>query len=388
MKLPIYLDYAATTPVDPRVAEKMMNFLTLDGIFGNPSSKFHRFGWQAEEAVDIARNQVAKLINANPRDIIFTSGATESINLAIKGILNNYNLKDKHIITSKTEHKSVIDTCKQLEKEGFSVTYLIPNNNGIITIDQLRNAIRDNTVLVSIMHVNNEIGIIQDIFSISKLCHEYDIIFHVDATQSVGKLQIDLNKSQINLMSFSAHKIYGPKGIGALYIDSKSRMRIVPQMHGGGHERGIRSGTLPVHQIVGMGEACYIANRSIKEEMIRFNILRDRLWKGINIIDNVYINGDLSKSIPNILNIRFFNVDGELLIISLKDLALSSGSACTSANFEPSYVLRAIGLKEDLAHNSLRISFGRFTTEEEIDYAIYIICKSVNNLRKLKNVTI
>ncbi|WP_243077398.1 IscS subfamily cysteine desulfurase [Pantoea sp. MQR6] len=385
MKLPIYLDYAATTPADPRVASKMMQFLTLDGTFGNPASRSHRFGWQSEEAVDVARNQVAELVNADPREIVFTSGATESDNLAIKGAAHFHQARGKHIITSKTEHKAVLDSCEQLEREGFDVTYLTPAANGIITLDALRTALRDDTVLVSIMHVNNEIGVIQDIAAMGELCRERDILFHVDATQSVGKLPIDLSKLNVDLMSFSAHKIYGPKGIGALYVRRKPRIQIAAQIHGGGHERGMRSGTLPVHQIVGMGEAYRIAHDEREQEMARLQQLRDRLWQGLSVLDNVYVNGDLQQSSANILNVSFANVDGESLIMALKDLALSSGSACTSASLEPSYVLRALGLSDELAHSSLRFSLGRFTTEEEIDYAITLVQKSVTRLRALNS---
>ena len=381
MKLPIYLDYAATTPADPRVASKMMQFLTLDGTFGNPASRSHRFGWQAEEAVDVARNQVAELVNADPREIIFTSGATESDNLALKGAAHAQRARGQHIITSQTEHKAVLDSCKQLESEGFTVTYLTPPANGIITPDAVRAALRDDTVLVSLMHVNNEIGVIQDIAAIGELCRARDILFHVDATQSVGKLPIDLSVLKVDLMSFSAHKLYGPKGIGALYVRRKPKVTIEAQMHGGGHERGMRSGTLPVHQIVGMGEAFHLAREAQESEMARLATLRARLWQGLSALDGVQLNGDLAQSAPNILNISFAGVDGESLIMALKDLALSSGSACTSASMEPSYVLRAIGLDEALAHSSLRFSLGRFTTEEEIDYAIALVQKVVSRLR-------
>lgn len=381
MKLPIYLDYAATTPADPRVASKMMQFLTLDGTFGNPASRSHRFGWQAEEAVDVARNQVAELVNADPREIIFTSGATESDNLALKGAAHAQRARGQHIITSQTEHKAVLDSCKQLESEGFAVTYLTPPANGIITPDAVRAALRDDTVLVSLMHVNNEIGVIQDIAAIGELCRARDILFHVDATQSVGKLPIDLSELKVDLMSFSAHKLYGPKGIGALYVRRKPKVTIDAQMHGGGHERGMRSGTLPVHQIVGMGEAFHLAREAQESEMARLAALRARLWQGLSALDGVQLNGDLAQSAPNILNISFAGVDGESLIMALKDLALSSGSACTSASMEPSYVLRAIGLDEALAHSSLRFSLGRFTTEEEIDYAIALVQKVVARLR-------
>ncbi|UOV19224.1 IscS subfamily cysteine desulfurase [Pantoea agglomerans] len=383
MKLPIYLDYAATTPADPRVASKMMQFLTLDGTFGNPASRSHRFGWQSEEAVDVARNQIAELVNADPREIIFTSGATESDNLAIKGAAHAHQARGKHIITSQTEHKAVLDSCQQLEREGFAVTYLTPAANGIISPDQLRAALRDDTILVTLMHVNNETGVIQDIAAFGELCREREILFHVDATQSVGKLPVDLSQLPVDLMSFSAHKLYGPKGIGALYVRRKPRVQIAAQIHGGGHERGMRSGTLPVHQIVGMGEAYRIAAEERETEMARLQTLRDRLWQGISTLPDVTLNGDLQQSAPNILNLSFADVEGESLIMALKDLALSSGSACTSASLEPSYVLRALGLSEELAHSSLRFSLGRFTTEEEIDYAIALVQKSVTRLRAL-----
>ncbi|PLR48232.1 IscS subfamily cysteine desulfurase [Chimaeribacter arupi] len=383
MKLPIYLDYAATTPVDPRVAEKMMQCLTLDGTFGNPASRSHRFGWQAEEAVDVARNNVAELIGADPREIVFTSGATESNNLAIKGAAHANQEKGRHIITSVTEHKAVLDTCRQLELEGFDVTYLTPQRNGLIDLADLAAALRDDTLLVSIMHVNNEIGVVQDVAAIGELCHSRGILFHVDATQSVGKLPVDLNELRIDLMSFSGHKIYGPKGIGGLYVRRKPRVRIEAQIHGGGHERGMRSGTLPVHQIVGMGEAYRIANMEMAAESERLHRLRDRLWQGLSEIDGVSLNGSLAHGVPNILNVSFSHVDGESLIMALKDLALSSGSACTSASLEPSYVLRALGLNDELAHSSLRFSAGRFTTEDEIDYAVALVRKSVERLRRL-----
>ncbi|MGV3344930.1 IscS subfamily cysteine desulfurase [Enterobacteriaceae bacterium LUAb1] len=383
MKLPIYLDYSATTPADPRVAEKMMQYLTLDGTFGNPASRSHRFGWQSEEAVDIARNQVADLIGADPREIVFTSGATESDNLAIKGAAAFYQKKGKHIITSKTEHKAVLDTCRQLEREGFDVTYLSPQCNGIINLESLAAAMREDTILVSVMHVNNEIGVIQDIAAIGEMCRARGIIFHVDATQSVGKLPIDLTQLKIDLMSFSAHKIYGPKGIGGLYVRRKPRIRLDAQIHGGGHERGMRSGTLPVHQIVGMGEAYRIAKEEMAGEMSRLRLLRDRLWHGIKDIEEVYLNGDIEQGAANILNVSFNYVEGESLIMALKDLAVSSGSACTSASLEPSYVLRALGMNDELAHSSIRFSLGRFTTEEEIDYAIALVKKSIGRLREL-----
>ena len=381
MKVPIYLDYAATTPADPRVAEKMVQFLTMDGTFGNPASRSHRFGWQAEEAVDVARNQVAELIGADPREIVFTSGATEADNLAIKGAAELHQEKGKHIITSQTEHKAVLDTCVQLEREGFEVTYLQPQADGIITLQQLKDAMRDDTILVSIMHVNNETGVVQDIAAIGELCRSRDILFHVDATQSVGKLPLDLSTLNVDLASFSAHKLYGPKGIGGLFVRRKPRIRIAAQIHGGGHERGMRSGTLPVHQIVGMGEAYRIAKEEMCSETARLNMLRRTLWAGLSEIEEVYLNGSLEQSAPNILNVSFAHVDGESLIMALKDLALSSGSACTSASLEPSYVLRALGLSEELAHSSLRFSLGRFTTGEEIDYAIELVRKSISRLR-------
>lgn len=383
MKLPIYLDYSATTPVDPRVAEKMMQYLTLDGVFGNPASRSHRFGWQAEEAVDIARNQIAELIGADAREIVFTSGATEADNLAIKGAANFYQKKGKHIITSKTEHKAVLDTCRQLEREGFEVTYMTPKSDGLIDLAELEATMRDDTCVVSIMHVNNEIGVIQDIEAIGELCRSKGIIFHVDATQSVGKIAIDMSKLKVDLMSFSGHKIYGPKGIGALYVRRKPRIRIEAQMHGGGHERGMRSGTLPVHQIVGMGEAYRIAKEEMATEMPRLQALKERLWNGVKDIEEVYLNGSFEHSAPNILNISFAYVEGESLMMALKDLAVSSGSACTSASLEPSYVLRALGLNDELAHSSIRFSLGRFTTEEEIDYAINLIRQSIDRLRDL-----
>jgi cysteine desulfurase len=383
MKLPIYLDYAATCPVDPRVAEKMMQYLTLDGIFGNPASRSHRFGWQAEEAVDIARNQIAELINADPREIVFTSGATESDNLAIKGIANFYGKKGKHIVTSKTEHKAVLDPCRQLEREGFEVTYLEPQPNGLFTLEQIENALRDDTVLVSIMHVNNETGVIQDVKAIGELCRSRKIMFHVDAAQSAGKIPVDVQEMNIDLLSLSAHKIYGPKGIGALYVCRKPRVRLEAQMHGGGHERGMRSGTLPTHQIVGMGEAFRIAREEMATEGERIRTLRDRLYNGVKDIEEVYVNGDLEQRVPGILNISFAYVEGESLMMALKDLAVSSGSACTSASLEPSYVLRALGLNDELAHSSIRFSIGRFTTEEDIDYAVRLVNDAIGRLREM-----
>ena len=383
MKLPIYMDYAATTPVDPRVAEKMMQYLTPNGIFGNPASRSHKFGWQAEEAVDIARNQIADLIGADSREIVFTSGATEADNLAIKGAAHFNKAKGKHIITCKTEHKAVLDTCRQLEREGYEVTYLAPESNGILDLDKLAAAMRSDTTVVSIMHVNNETGVIQNIEKIGEMCRERGIVFHVDATQSVGKLPIDLSKLKVDLMSFSGHKIYGPKGIGGLYVRRKPRVRIEAQMHGGGHERGMRSGTLPVHQIVGMGEAYRIAKEEMATEMPRLLALKNRLWNGLKDIEEVYLNGSLEHSVPNILNVSFAYIEGESLMMALKDLAVSSGSACTSASLEPSYVLRALGLNDELAHSSIRFSFGRFSTEEEVDYVIKLIKDSIGKLREL-----
>ncbi|MCF5847045.1 IscS subfamily cysteine desulfurase [Aeromonas veronii] len=383
MKLPIYLDYSATCPVDPRVAEKMMQCLTMDGLFGNPASRSHRFGWQAEEAVDLARNQVADLIGADPREIVFTSGATESNNLAIKGVAHFYASKGKHIITSKTEHKAVLDTCRQLEREGFEVTYLEPMPNGLFTIEMIENAMRDDTILVSIMHVNNEIGVVQNIAAIGELCRSRKILLHVDAVQSVGKIPVDVEALQVDLLSVSAHKVYGPKGIGALFVRRKPRVRLEAQMHGGGHERGMRSGTLPTHQIVGMGEAFRIAKEEMVSEGERILALRQRLWNGIKDIEAVYINGDLEQRVPGNLNVSFAYVEGESLIMALKDLAVSSGSACTSASLEPSYVLRALGLNDELAHSSIRFSMGRFTTEEEIDYAVKLIRDSIGRLREM-----
>lgn len=383
MKLPIYFDYSATTPVDKRVAEKMMQYMTTDGFYGNPASRSHKFGWQAEEAVDIARNQIADLINADPREIVITSGATESNNLAIKGAAKFYSKKGKHIITCKTEHKAVLDTCRELERQGFEVTYLDPESNGLIDLKKLEAAMRDDTVLVSIMHVNNEIGVIQDIAEIGEMCRARKIIFHVDAAQSAGKINIDLQHLKVDLMSFSAHKIYGPKGIGALYVSRKPRVRLESQMHGGGHERGMRSGTLATHQIVGMGEAFRIAKEELAQDEAHVITMRDRLWAGLNDMEQVFINGDADKRYPGNLNVSFNFVEGESLIMALKDLAVSSGSACTSASLEPSYVLRALGLNDEMAHSSIRFSFGRFTTEEEIDYAIDLIKKAIGHLRDM-----
>ncbi len=383
LKLPIYLDYSATTPVDPRVAAKMAECLTNEGNFGNPASRSHAFGWQAEAVVEEARGHVAALVNADPKEIIWTSGATESDNLAIKGAAHFYSKKGKHIITLKTEHKAVLDTCRQLEREGFEVTYLEPESDGLLDFEKLKASIRDDTVLISVMHVNNEIGVIQDIQAIGEIAREHKVIFHVDAAQSPGKAPIDLKEMKVDLMSFSAHKTYGPKGIGALYVRRKPRVRIEAQMHGGGHERGMRSGTLPTHQIVGMGEAFRIAKEEMAAENERIRMLRDRLLNGLREIEEVYINGDLDHRVPHNLNMSFNFVEGESLIMALKDIAISSGSACTSASLEPSYVLRALGRDDELAHSSLRFSIGRFTTTDDIDYAIDTIKKAVSKLRDL-----
>ncbi|EPP5729395.1 IscS subfamily cysteine desulfurase [Vibrio cholerae] len=383
MKLPIYLDYSATCPVDPRVAEKMVQYMTMDGTFGNPASRSHRYGWQAEEAVDTAREQIAALLNADPREIVFTSGATESDNLAIKGVAHFYNKQGKHIITSKTEHKAVLDTMRQLEREGFEVTYLDPESNGLIDLAKLEAAMRDDTILVSIMQVNNEIGVVQDIAAIGELCRSRKVVFHVDAAQSAGKVAIDVQEMKVDLISLSAHKAYGPKGIGALYVRRKPRIRLEAQMHGGGHERGFRSGTLPTHQIVGMGEAFRIAKEELQQDYDHALKLRNRLLDGIKDMEAVTINGDLEQRVPHNLNVSFAFVEGESLLMALKDLAVSSGSACTSASLEPSYVLRALGLNDELAHSSIRFSFGRFTTEAEIDYAIELIRVAVDKLRAM-----
>ena len=383
LKLPIYLDYSSTTPVDPRVAKKMADCLTTEGVFGNPASRSHKFGWVAEEAVDIARNQIADLINADPREIVFTSGATESDNLAIKGAANFYGKKGKHLITLKTEHKAVLDTMRQLEREGFEVTYLDPESNGLLDLDKLIAAIRPDTILVSVMHVNNEIGVIQDIAAIGEICRERKILFHVDAAQSTGKVPIDLQTLKVDLMSFSAHKSYGPKGIGALYVRRKPRIRLEAQMHGGGHERGMRSGTMATHQIVGMGEAFRIAKEEMAAENERLMMLRNKLWEGIKDMEAVYLNGDMDSRIAGNLNVSFAYVEGESLIMALKDMAVSSGSACTSASLEPSYVLRALGLNDELAHSSIRFTMGRFTTEAEIDYVIGVIRSAIDKLRDM-----
>ena len=383
MQFPIYLDYSATTPVDPRVAEKMSECLTLEANFGNPASRSHMFGWKAEEAVETARRQVADLIHSDPREVVWTSGATESDNLAIKGAAHFYSKKGKHIITSRIEHKAVLDSCRQLEREGFEVSYLDPEPSGLTKPESVAAAIRPDTILVSIMHVNNEIGVVNDIAAIGKLTREKGIIFHVDAAQSAGKQDIDLQSLQVDLMSFTAHKIYGPKGIGALFVRRKPRVRIEAQMHGGGHERGMRSGPLATHPIVGMGEAYRIAAEEMHAENERVLALRKRLLAGLEDIEEVYVNGDIDRRVSGNLNISFNFVEGESLMMALRDLALSSGSACTSASLEPSYVLRALGLNDELAHSSLRISIGRFTTAEEIDYSVEKIHEAVAKLRDL-----
>ncbi|SMF36897.1 IscS subfamily cysteine desulfurase [Pseudogulbenkiania subflava] len=381
LKLPIYLDYSATTPVDPRVAEQMVVYLTEK--FGNPASRSHSFGWEAEAAVEQARADVAALVNCDPKEIIWTSGATESDNLAIKGAAQFYKSKGKHIITVKTEHKAVLDTCRELERQGFEVTYLGVKDNGLIDLDDFKAALRPDTILVSVMYVNNEIGVIQDIPQIGEICREKGIVFHVDAAQATGKVDIDLNKLKVDLMSFSAHKTYGPKGIGALYVRRKPRVRLEAQMHGGGHERGFRSGTLAPHQIVGMGQAFRIAREEMATENERIRMLRDRLWNGIKDMEEVYINGDIDARVPHNLNVSFNFVEGESLIMAVKDLAVSSGSACTSASLEPSYVLRALGRNDELAHSSIRFTIGRFTTEEEIDYTIQLMREKIGKLREL-----
>ena len=383
MKLPIYLDYSATTPVDPRVAEAMCNCLTLDGVFGNPASRSHAFGWAAEQLTDKARRDVAELINADPKEIVWTSGATESDNLGIKGVAHFYQKKGKHIVTVKTEHKAVLDTCRQLEREGFEVTYMDVESNGLLDLDKFRAALREDTILASVMHVNNEIGVIQDITAIGEICRDNKVIFHVDGAQSAGKVPIDMKSMKVDLMSFSAHKIYGPKGMGALYVRRKPRIRLEAQMHGGGHERGMRSGTLATHQIVGMGEAFRLAREEMAADNARLMKLRNRLWDGIKDMEEVYVNGDMEQRIAGNLNASFNFVEGESLMMALKDMAVSSGSACTSASLEPSYVLRALGREDELAHSSLRFTIGRFTTEEEIDLVVDTIREQVERLRSL-----
>ena len=378
---PIYMDYSATTPVDPRVADKMIPFLRAH--FGNPASRSHMYGWDAEAAVEEARSHVAALVNADPREIIWTSGATESNNLALKGAAQFYKAKGKHIITVKTEHKAVLDTVRELERQGFEATYLQPQDNGLITVEQLSAAIRPDTILVSVMWVNNEIGVIQPIAEIGELCRAKGIIFHSDAAQATGKVEIDLENTKVDLVSFSAHKSYGPKGIGALYIRRKPRVRIEAQMHGGGHERGLRSGTLPPHQIAGMGEAFRLAKEEMESELTHVRIMRDRLATGLKEIEETYVNGDMEHRVPHNLNVSFNYVEGESLIMAIKDIAVSSGSACTSASLEPSYVLRALGRSDELAHSSIRFTIGRFTTEEDIDFTINLLKTKVAKLREL-----
>lgn len=383
MKTPIYLDYAATTPVDPRVAEKMAACMTMDGNFGNPASRSHVFGWEAEESVENARVQVADLINADPREIVWTSGATEADNLAIKGVAHFNVRKGKHIITSKIEHKAVLDTGRQLEREGFEVTYLDPDEYGVVSPEVVASAIREDTTLVSLMHVNNELGSINDLAAIGAICRENKVVFHVDGAQSAGKVSVDVEAMNIDLMSFSGHKAYGPKGIGVLYVRRKPRIRLEAQVHGGGHERGMRSGTLPTHQIVGMGEAFRIAKEEIDQDAAHVSALRTRLLEGLNQLEEVKLNGHPTQNYPGIVNVSFAFVEGESLLMALKDMAVSSGSACTSASLEPSYVLRALGLEDELAHSSIRFSIGRYTTEEEIDYVIEQARTAVSRLREM-----
>lgn len=383
MSTPIYLDYLSTTPVDPRVVDVMSRCLSLEGNFGNPASRSHVFGWKAEEAVENARAQIAELINADPREIVWTSGATESDNLAIKGVAHFYRKKGQHIITSKIEHKAVLDTCRQLEREGYEVTYLEPNDAGLTTPEMVEAALREDTILVSVMHANNEIGVVNDIAGIGEACRAAGVLYHVDAAQSTGKIPLDMEAMKVDLLSISAHKMYGPKGIGALYVRRKPRVRIEAQMHGGGHERGMRSGTLATHQAAGFGEAARICREEMASEAQRLKALRHRFWEGINDMAEVHINGDEEHRLPGALNVSFAFVEGESLLMSLKDLALSSGSACTSASLEPSYVLRALGLNDELAHSSLRFSFGRFTTNEEVDHAVAQVRHAVDKLREL-----
>jgi cysteine desulfurase len=381
MNTPIYLDYSATTPVDPRVVDAMLPFLRQD--FGNPASRSHAYGWKAEEAVENARHQVAELVGCDPKELVWTSGATESINLAIKGAAHFYKDKGRHLITVKTEHKATLDTCRELEREGFEVTYLDVQENGLISLEDLRAAIRPDTILISVMLVNNEIGVIQDIATIGEICREKGIVFHVDSAQATGKVQIDLSTLKVDLMSFSAHKTYGPKGIGALFVRRKPRVRLEPLIHGGGHERGMRSGTLPTHQIVGMGEAFRIAKEEMQTENERIRMLRDRLWNGLSQIEATYLNGDMTQRVPHNLNVSFNYVEGESLLMAIKDIAVSSGSACTSASLEPSYVLRALGRSDELAHSSIRFSVGRFTTEQDVDFAVALLKDKVAKLREM-----
>ena len=379
----IYLDYASTTPVDPRVASKMMEFLTVDGEFGNPASRSHRYGWKADEAVEEARSHVSNLVNCDPREIVWTSGATEADNLAIKGVARFYKNKGNHIITSKIEHKAVLDPCRQLEREGFEVTYLEPDDGGIISPEDIKSALKENTILVSIMHINNELGTINNINEIGKIVKNKGAFFHVDAAQSTGKVNIDLKDAPIDLMSFSAHKTYGPKGIGALYVRRKPRVRIEALLHGGGHERGMRSGTLATHQIVGMGEAFRLAKLEMKKDHEKVSKFHKKFLDDVSKIEHVYINGDVKNKVPNILNVSFNFVEGESLIMGLKDIAVSSGSACTSASLEPSYVLRALGRKDELAHSSIRFSFGRFTNDDEVERTLQLLNNVVERLREL-----
>ncbi|WP_250658507.1 IscS subfamily cysteine desulfurase [Alkalimarinus coralli] len=383
MSLPIYLDYAATTPVDPRVAEKMMNCLSIDGVFGNPASRSHIYGWQAESFVESARKQVSELINCDPREVVWTSGATESDNLAIKGVAEAYRDKGMHIVTSAIEHKAVLDSCAFLESQGYDVTYLKPGKDGVITPDQVREALREDTILVSLMHVNNEIGVITDIEKVADITHEKGVVFHVDAAQSAGKVEIDLKKMKVDLMSFSAHKIYGPKGIGALFVRRRPGVSLQAQIHGGGHERGMRSGTLPTHQIVGMGEAFHIASQEMNAECERIKQLRDKLWTGLSQLEGVSINGEADNRVAGNLNVAFEGVDGESLMLALKDIAVSSGSACASASLDPSYVLKGIGVSDELAHASIRISLGRFTTADDVERTLTLITEKVEKLREI-----
>ena len=383
VQTPIYLDYLSTTPVDPRVVEVMSACLSNEGVFGNPASRSHVFGWKAEEAVENARNQVAELINADPREIVWTSGATESDNLAIKGVAHFYHKKGKHIVTSKIEHKAVLDTCRQLEREGYEVTYLDPDEQGLTTPDMVKAALREDTILVSVMHANNEIGVVNDVAGIGEICRDAGVLLHVDAAQGAGKVALDMEAMKVDLLSMSAHKMYGPKGVGALYVRRKPRVRLEAQMHGGGHERGMRSGTLATHQLVGFGEAARICRDEMQAEADRLATLRQRFWDAISDIPEVHINGDRDQRLPGALNVSFAFVEGESLIMSLRDLAISSGSACTSASLEPSYVLRALGLNDELAHSSLRFSFGRFTTEAEVDHAAKCVRNAVEKLREL-----
>lgn len=379
----MYLDYAATTPVDPRVADIMMKYLTMDGVFGNPASRSHKYGWQAEEAVDVARNQIAELVNADAREIIFTSGATESNNLAIKGVARQHSAKGKHIVTLTTEHKAVLDVCADLQEQGFEVTYLSPEKDGLVNPDKFAAALRDDTILASVMHVNNEIGVRQDIHILGEICRQNEVLFHVDAAQSAGKEPIDLQDLPVDLMSFSAHKLYGPKGIGALYVRRKPKVQLHALIHGGGHERGMRSGTLATHQIVGMGEAFALAKDEMTEEAARLLAMREKLWDGINDIPGIVLNGHPRQRVAGNLNISFADIDGEALLMTLKDLAVSSGSACNSVSVEPSYVLKALGISDALAHSAIRLSLGRFTRDDELDFAIQHIRESIDALRRM-----